>query len=91
MTGNNNLGTAISNNGTLVVDANESASVLIVTATSKADPSYSAACVVAVIPEEAAVDVWEITRLVIYPDETIVGQRRNVRFACVVEGINNPP
>lgn len=91
LTGNNNLGTAISNNGTLVVDANESASVLIVTATSKADPSYSAACVVAVIPEEAAVDVWEITRLVIYPDETIVGQRRNVRFACVVEGINNPP
>lgn len=49
--GNNNLDTAISQNGTLVVAKEESASVLIVTATSMADPTKSASAVIAAIPE----------------------------------------
>lgn len=82
--GNNNLDTAISQNGTLVVAKEESASVLIVTATSMADPTKSASAVVAAIPEQMAEDVWSIESIVIHPQDTIVGQNHSVRFAAVI-------
>lgn len=89
--GNNNLDTILDQNGTLFVAKEESASVLIVTATSMADTSFSASAVVAAIPEELATDVWEITDIKVYPEEAIVGQKHSMRFAAVVEGVNNPP
>lgn len=89
--GNNNLNTAISQNGTLTVAKEESASVLIVTVTSVEDPTKSASAVVAAIPEELAEDVWSIEKITVYPQEAIVGQKHSIRFAAVVEGVNNPP
>lgn len=89
--GNNHPETSISDNGILTVHKDESASVLIVTATSRTDPTKSASCVVSCIPEQLAENVWEIHNVKILPSSTVVGRTRNVRFACVIEGVNNPP
>lgn len=89
--GQNNIDTVISENGILSVSDVESASVIIVTATSKTDESFSGTCVVSVIPEELATDVYEIHGVTIMPDGIKVGQGYSARLAAVVNGINNPP
>lgn len=72
LTGNNSGDTKIDQNGRLDVAKGESASVLIVTATTK--NGKTATAVVSVIPEELATDVWEITNIRIVPDtDAIVG------------------
>lgn len=89
--GQNHVDTRINADGILQVAKTESASVVIVTVTSVLDPTKSDYCAVSITPEEAVVDAWEITSLVITPEETTVGQTYNTRFACIVDGINNPP
>lgn len=89
--GNNNGDTVIDKDGVLTVSEKESCSVIIVTATSLADSTKFATCVLSVIPPEQATNVWEIHGIKILPDAPIVGQGRNVRVTAVISGINNPP
>lgn len=89
--GQNNIDTVIDEKGILSVADVESASVIIVTAVSKTDESFSGTCVVSVIPEELATDVYEVQSVTILPDGIQVGQGYSTRLAAVVNGIKNPP
>lgn len=91
ITGQNSGETTIDEDGVLSVADAESCSVIIVTATSLADSTKSATCVLSVIPPEQATNVWEIKSIKIVPESPTVGQGRNTRVTVIISGINNPP
>ena len=91
ITGQNSGETTIDEDGVLSVADAESCSVIIVTATSLADSTKSATCVLSVIPPEQATNVWEIKGIKIVPENPTVGQGRNTRVTAIISGINNPP
>lgn len=89
--GNNNTETYIDEEGILHINEMESASVLVITATSNADNTKSGTSVISVIPEELAEDVWKIEKIRIVPDTVECAAGYSVRFVAIVEGVNNPP
>lgn len=90
--GNNSQNTTIDADGILTIDINETSHILIVTATSNLDPSFSVSATVKVVDEQHATkpDNANIIGVTIIPDSASVGKGYNRQFAALVEGIGNP-
>ena len=88
--GNSHEGTVIDPDGTLHVHTNEESSILLVTATSMDNDSFSDTAVISVIPEELVENPAEISSITVLPTYTNVARGMSAKFAVQVIGTNNP-
>lgn len=84
LSGNNSTGTTISENGELVIAADETSEKITITATSRANDSKSVRLDLAVIAEGASA----ITGIKIEADKTTVKPGMTVNLSATVEGAN---
>lgn len=89
--GNLSANTTLSDKGALMVGADESSPVLIITSTSVANPAMLDSSVVSVIPPELEEDPVKITSIQVLPTYTNVGRGMNAKFGVQIVGVNNPP